>query len=165
LAAGKCGEKQLVLYLSLMYNAYKEKNLGMTTESLLKRVKELEEKLRLLTEENHQLKEALKHIDLSHAKLTTSFSQTSEENRTLKSQREELSSRYSTLEESYDADKLRWEAELARLRAQKAKLAANSDSTVGDLTAQWDAIHASRDKIREEFKKSKRRTRKTKGRT
>jgi len=45
LSSGKCNDKQLQLYLSLMYNAYREKDLGMTKESLLKRVQELEEKV------------------------------------------------------------------------------------------------------------------------
>jgi len=155
LAAGACSEKQLVLYLSLMYNAYKEKNLGMSTENLVKRVKELEEKLRVLTEENIQLKEALKHIDLSHANLTSSVAESTERKNKLVVQRDELSSKYSTLEESYDADKLKWERELARLKAEKAKLAANSDSAVTALNAQWDAIQASRDQLREEFRKAK----------
>jgi len=120
-----------------MYNAYKEKNLGMTTESLLKRVKELEEKLRQLQEENAHLKD------------------TSAQNRKLVTKREELSSQLSTLEEQYDRERLKWEEELARLRAEKAKLAANSDTNVTSLNAQWDEIQASRDKIREEFRKAK----------
>jgi len=101
------------------------------------------------------LKEALKHIDLSHANLTQSVSQTTQQKNKLVVQRDELSTKYGTLEESYDADKLRWEKELARLKAEKAKLAANSDSAVTALNAQWDAIQASRDQLREEFRKAK----------
>jgi len=37
LAKGKCNDKQIQLYLSLMYNAYAEKNRGMTKESLQKK--------------------------------------------------------------------------------------------------------------------------------
>jgi len=44
LSSGKCNDKQLQLYLSLMYNAYKEKYLGMTKESLMRRVAELVQK-------------------------------------------------------------------------------------------------------------------------
>jgi len=155
LASGQCSEKNLVLYLSLMYNAYKEKNLGMTQESILRRIKELEEKLRILTEENVQLKEALKHIDLSHATLTSQFGEATETNRKLVVSRDELSTKYSSLEETYDSEKLKWEEELARLRAEKAKLAESSDSAVTALNEQWDAIQASRDQLREEFRKAK----------
>jgi len=155
LAGGQCSEKSMVLYLSLMYNAYKEKNLGMTQEAILRKIKELEERLRILTEENTQLKEALKHMDLTHAQLSSTFKDVSETNHKLVVSRDELSTKYGSLSETYNSDRLRWEQELARLRAEKAKLAENSDSAVTALNEQWDAINASRDKLREEFRKAK----------
>lgn len=65
----------------------------------------------------------MKHIDLSHATLTSQFGEATETNRKLVISRDELSTKYSTLEETYDSEKLKWEEELARLRAEKAKLA------------------------------------------
>jgi len=111
--------------------------------------------LRILQEENAQLKEALKNIDLKHQALTVTFNETSEQNRSVIKSKDELSSKYSTLEETYENEKLKWEAELARLRAEKAKLAENSDQATTELNAQWEEINASRDRIREEFKKTK----------
>ena len=46
LSAGKVSEKNLVLYYSLWFNAFKDRDAGVSKESLIKKIKELEERVR-----------------------------------------------------------------------------------------------------------------------
>jgi len=155
LAVGKCNDKQLQLYLSLMYNAYKEKDLGMTKESLMKRVAELEQKLILLTEENLSLKASIEQALRSHTSLNETLELKSQEHAKVRRSKEDLATKFRLLEEKYDADKLRWENELAKLKAQKAKLSENSDAATNRLQQAWETASAQRDAIREELRKTK----------
>ena len=50
LSNGKVSEKNLVLYYSLWFNAFKDRDAGVSKESLLKKIKELEERVRALLE-------------------------------------------------------------------------------------------------------------------
>lgn len=61
-----------------MYNAYKEKDLGMTKESMMKRVAELEAKLQLLVEENVSLKASIEQALLNQTNLTETLDLKSE---------------------------------------------------------------------------------------
>lgn len=45
-----------MLYLSLWFNAFKEKDAGLSKDMLMKKIKELEEQVRILTAENIALK-------------------------------------------------------------------------------------------------------------
>jgi len=155
LSTGKCNDKQLQLYLSLMYNAYKEKDLGMTKESLMKRVAELEQKLILLTEENLSLKASIEQAMRSHSKLNETLELQSEEHSKVRRSKQDLTSKFSILEEKFDADKLRWENELARLKLQKAKLSENSDAETTRLQQAWETASAQRDAIRDELRRTK----------
>jgi len=127
LSAGKCNDKQLQLYLSLMYNAYKEKDIGMTKESLMKKVQELEEKVLILTEENTQLKAALQSAIQANSQVQETLSLTSEEHSKVRRVKDDLTSQLNLLEEKYSQEKLRWDNELSKLKQQKAKLSSNSD--------------------------------------
>lgn len=125
LASGQCGEKQLVLYLSLMYNAYKEKDLGMTRDSLAKRAQDLELKLSHLEEENTQLKLSLDQLNNSSVDLKEQLTLATSETQNLSSHRSQLSSDLSELSSTYDENKSKWEEELARLKAKMAELSEN----------------------------------------
>jgi len=155
LAGGKCNDKQLQLYLSLMYNAYKEKDLGMTKESLIKRVAELEQKLIQLTEENQLLRRSIDEMLASQSNLSHNLEIQSEEHSRVRRNKDDLTNQFKILEERYDADKLRWEEELARLKAEKAKLSENSDAETTRLQSEWEQASANRDAIRDELRKTK----------
>jgi len=99
LSTGKCNDKQLQLYLSLMYNAYKEKDLGMTKESLMKRVAELEQKLILLTEENLSLKASIEQALKSHSQLNETLELQSQEHSKVRRSKQDLTSQFNILEE------------------------------------------------------------------
>jgi len=155
LSTGKCNDKQLQLYLSLMYNAYKEKDLGMTKESLMKRVAELEQKLILLTEENLSLKASIEQALASHSQLNETLELQSEEHSKVRRSKQDLTSQFSVLEEKFEKDKLRWENELAALKLQKAKLSENSDAETTRLQQAWETASAQRDAIRDELRRTK----------
>jgi len=155
LSTGKCNDKQLQLYLSLMYNAYKEKDLGMTKESLMKRVAELEQKLILLQEENLSLKASIEAAMKSHSSLNHTLDLKSEEHSKVRRSKEDLTTKFRILQEKYDSDKLRWENELSQLKAQKAKLSENSDAETTRLQQAWETASAQRDAIRDELRKTK----------
>jgi len=155
LAAGKCNDKQLQLYLSLMYNAYKEKDLGMTKESMMKRVAELEAKLQLLMDENASLKQSIEQALLNQSNLSESLDLKSEEHSKVRKSKDDLTSKFNFLEDQYEKDRLRWEEELALLKAQKAKLSESSDAETTRLQQKWEEVSAQRDAIRDELRKTK----------
>jgi len=155
LATGKCNDKQLQLYLSLMYNAYKEKDLGMTKESMMKRVAELEAKLQLLIEENVSLKASIEQALLNQSNLSGQLELKSDEHSKVRKTKDDLTTKFNFLEEQYEKDKLRWEEELARLKAQKAKLSENSDAETTRLQQKWEEVSAQRDAIRDELRRTK----------
>jgi len=155
LSSGKCNDKQLQLYLSLMYNDYKEKDLGMTKESLMKKVQELEEKLRILTEENVQLKLALENALQMNSQVQEKLSLASEEHSKVRRVKDDYTSKLRELEEKFDSQKVKWENELSELKAQKARLCDNNDTTTNQLQQEWEDTQNKRDLIREELRKTK----------
>jgi len=155
LSSGKCNDKQLQLYLSLMYNSYKEKDLGMTKESLMKRVQELEHKLVLLQEENVSLKLSIEQALKSHSTLNETLELKSEEHSKVRRAKEDLTTKFTLLQEQFDQDKLRWENELSKLKNEKAKLSENSDAETSRLQQAWESASAHRDAIRDELRKTK----------
>jgi len=155
LAGGKCNEKQLQLYLSLLYNAYNEKDRGMTKEALMKKVNELEEIVQVLSLENATLKESLAQTEASFSQLNEQLSLSSEEHNKVRRQQNEANMMLSELEENYSAERMFWDEQLAALRAQKNKLAENSDEQTNLLSHQLDETSANRDSLREELRKAK----------
>jgi len=138
-----------------MYNDYKEKDLGMTKESLMKKVQELEEKVLILTEENTQLKAALESAIQANSQVQQTLSLTSEEHSKVRRVKDDLTSQLNLLEEKYSKDKLAWDNQLSELKQQKAKLSANSDQATESLQKEWEDATASRDLIREELRRTK----------
>jgi len=155
LSSGKCNDKQLQLYLSLMYNAYREKDLGMTKESLMKRVQELEEKFIILLEENKALKESLAKSRASTIQLQETLALTSQEHSKVQKQKDDLTTEFTELEERYDAEKIKWDEELNDLKNKKAHLSENSDATTTALQQDWENMNQKRDAVRDELRKMK----------
>lgn len=69
MSEGKTSDKNIVLYLSLWFNAFKELNQGISKEELMRRIQELEDKIRKMMEENEELRRRLlSGIDASAVK-------------------------------------------------------------------------------------------------
>jgi len=152
LAAGKVSEKNLVLYLSLWFNAFKELESGASKESLLKRIKELEEKIRQLTGENESLHESKQQLETTVEELTAKLHALEEQHKKLLMTHEETVKELANLKSTFLSEKQRLEARLTELTENITALQANSGDSVKKLQNAKDEITRERDALREELK-------------
>jgi len=148
-------EKNLVLYFSLWYNAFKEQKSGESRESLLRKIKELEEKLRLLLAENEALKAARQQLDLSTVDLRTKLKTETEEKSTLITSKNDLESKLAKLKETYASEKAALTAKIQELQNEIQMLKSKASGQTTQLQNQKDELAKERDAIREELKKTK----------
>jgi len=155
LAEGKIQEKNLVLYLSLLYNAFKERATGDSRESILKKIKELEERIKEVTAENEALRKARADLEHKQHDLSEKIVVVSSEKTTLLTTTQELQSELSSLTEAN-------KKEIADLKHQVDELEKNIkllNSSAGDSAAHLksakDELQKERDAIKEELKKMK----------
>jgi len=155
LADGKVDEKNMVLYFSLWYNAFKEQQSGDSRESLLRKIKELEEKLRLLIAENEALKAAKQNLDLSTVDLRTKLKTETDEKTTYVNSKNDLEGKIKHLNDTYHAEKAALEKQIAELQANLQGLKSKQSGQTTALQNQKDELARERDAIREELKKTK----------
>jgi len=84
LTNGGVSEKQLVLYLTLFYNAFSDKDNTMSRESIVSRIKDLERELEILTHDRNKLRDITTDLEGR----TTTLEQSVE---TITHERDELS--------------------------------------------------------------------------
>jgi len=154
LAAGKTSDKNLVLYLSLFYNAYKEKAQGLSKDSILDRIKELEETLKRLTEENENLRNSKLHLEHSQKDLSEKLSVLSEEKSTLLSSKEEVETILGSLQESYDSEKTSLQTTIDELSANVDLLKASGEDATTNLEQAKEEMKKERDLVKEELAKT-----------
>jgi len=152
LSSGKVSEKNLVLYFSLWFNAFKDLESGASKESLLKRIKELEEKIRILTGENQQLHEKKDALEHTVEELTAKLNALQEQHKKLMLTHEETMRELSSLKSTYLQEKKALEARLTELTENITALKANSGDSVTKLQNAKDEITRERDALREELK-------------
>jgi DNA repair exonuclease SbcCD ATPase subunit len=152
LASGKVSEKNLVLYVSLWFNAFKELDAGASKESLMKRIKELEEKIRLLTGENTALHETKQALETTVEELTKKLQSLEEQHKKLLMTHEETMKELSSLKSTYLSEKGNLEARVSELSEDIKALKANSGDSVTKLQNAKDEITRERDALREELK-------------
>lgn len=155
LAAGKVSEKNLVLYLSLWFNAFKELDAGVSKDSLLKRIKELEELVRKLKEENDALREKKDKLEVTVEELTTKLQKLQEEHDKLKSTHEETIRELQQLKATSLQEKNNLELRVSELTENIKALQANSGDTVSALQSKVDEITRERDSLKEDLKNLK----------
>jgi len=144
-----------VLYLSLFYNAFKDKSAGETKESLLKRLQELEEKFRVLTSENEALKAARAALEHSSMDLNKKLVVLSEEKTQALSSKTEVTTSLGHLKETYESDTTKLHSKISELTDQISLLKSSSDSSVTNLQNEKDRAAKERDGVREELKKAR----------
>eukprot|EP01127_Copromyxa_protea_P013014 TRINITY_DN344_c0_g1_i1.p1 TRINITY_DN344_c0_g1~~TRINITY_DN344_c0_g1_i1.p1 ORF type:complete len:599 (+),score=212.16 TRINITY_DN344_c0_g1_i1:30-1799(+) len=155
LADGYVGDKQLVLYLSLMYNAFTDKQKGASVESLASKLTEREAHLRLLKEENLKLKEATENLTTNLNLLQSQYDETSENHANLSLASKETEEKLSALKEEWGSCKEEWSEEISKLKSQLATMMEADDEQCQSLQSEWDKSQDQRDKLREELKKAK----------
>jgi len=152
LAAGKVSEKNQVLYYSLWYNAFKEKDAGVSKESLLKRIKELEEKVRELTAENESLRTGKHALEMTVEELTAKLAALQDAHNKLVLTHEETLKELNALRSTYEHETKDLQAKVSELSENIKLLKANSGDTVTQLQNAKDEITRERDALREELK-------------
>jgi len=155
LAAGKCEEKEMVLYLSLLYNAFKDKSAGETKESLLKRLQELEEKFRLLSAENEVLKASHHLLEVSTHDLNKKLLVVSEEKSEALETREEVETKLGELKEILSSESQELQEKIEELNAEIELLKASSSDSVTNLQNEKASAAKERDEVREELRRTK----------
>eukprot|EP01123_Difflugia_compressa_P008927 TRINITY_DN2832_c1_g1_i1.p1 TRINITY_DN2832_c1_g1~~TRINITY_DN2832_c1_g1_i1.p1 ORF type:complete len:555 (+),score=128.45 TRINITY_DN2832_c1_g1_i1:162-1826(+) len=155
LAEGICSEKNLVLYLSLFYNSFKEKSASNTKESLEKRLKDLEEKVRFYEEENAQLRSLQSNLKLQEKNLSTSFTEITEVKSSLKTAKEEIECQLGELSETFGKEKSLWQSKVTELNEEIKVLKSSADSSTTNLQNEKDELAKDRDSLKEELKATK----------
>jgi len=155
LAEGTVSEKNLVLYLSLFYNSFKEKSASNTKESLEKRLKDLEEKVRFYEEENQTLRNLQNQLKLQEKTLTTSYSEVTEEKATILTAKEEIESQLGALNESFKKEKSHLRVRVDELNEQIKVLKSSADSSTTNMQNEKDQLTKERDLLKEELKAAK----------
>jgi len=155
LSSGAANEKQLVLYLSLLFSAYKERDQSMSKGALARKVKELEEQLRILKKENEELKAQTNDLANKVHNLEETLSLQQNKHLSLKTTTEETTSKLSSLQEEYNQSTLSWDQQIASLKSQMASQLDSSDAQTTELQNSWDKMTAQRDKVREELNNAK----------
>jgi len=155
LAEGTCSEKNLVLYLSLFYNSFKEKSASNTKESLEKRLQDLEEKVRFYEEENATLRNLRDSLKTQEVALQTSFEEFVETKTTLLEEKEEMESQLGELTVSFKKEKSEKKQKVEVLNEEIQVLKASADSNTTALQNEKDSITQERDVLKEELKSTK----------
>jgi len=155
LAEGSVSESNLVLYLSLFYNSFKEKYASNTKESLEKRLKDLEEKVRFFETENDTLRELLNSLKHQESTLLTHLQQTSEEKQKLSFLREEIETNLTELNKHHSSEKTSLTTKIEELNQTIKGLKSTADSSTTLLQNQKDELTKERDHIKEELKSTK----------
>jgi len=145
----------LVLYLSLFYNSFKEKNASTTKESLEKRLRDLEEKVRYYEDENASLRNLQHSLKIQESNLTSSYSEVTEEKATLLSAKEEIESQLGELNATFKKQKSAMQSKVVELNEEIKVLKSSADSSTTSLQNEKDELAKERDRLKEELKAAK----------
>jgi len=155
MSEGKTSDKNIVLYLSLWYNAFKELNAGISKDDLAKRIAELEEKIRILTAENEELRRKRAELFASQSNLSEKLALLSSEEETLYSARDDIMTQLKELKDKYDLEKLTMEEQIKLVREQIAMSSTSSEDQIKQLKVKIDEVEQDRDRLMDELRKLK----------
>uniref|UniRef100_A0A6B2L1E5 Calponin-homology (CH) domain-containing protein n=1 Tax=Arcella intermedia TaxID=1963864 RepID=A0A6B2L1E5_9EUKA len=155
LAEGKVSDSNMVLYLSLLYNAYKEKYQGQTKDSILKRIAELEAKLKALIIENEELKSIRVNVESTVKELGSKIEVLTEEKTVLMSSKEEVETNLTNLKETFSKEKTDLDETIAELEENISLLKSSSGENQTHLESAKEEAKKERDLIKEELQKTK----------
>lgn len=155
MSEGKTSDKNIVLYLSLWFNAFKELNAGISKDDLAKRLAELEEKIRILTAENEELRRRRAELFASQNNLQEKLTLLSSEEETLFSSRDDAATSLKELQDKYDLEKLTMEEQIKLLREQIAMSSASSGDQQEQLRSKISEVNEDKERLSEELRKLK----------
>jgi len=152
MSEGKTSDKNVVLYLSLWYNAFKELNAGISKDDLAKRLKELEEIIRRLTEENEELRRRRQELLASQNSLSEKLSLLTSEEETLFCARDEVMTQLKALQEKYDEERMIMEEQMKNIKEQIAIASGDSQGQQQQLKVKIQEVQEDRDRLLEELR-------------
>jgi len=155
LAENSVSESNLVLYLSLFYNSFKDKFASNTKESLEKRLKDLEEKVRFYEDENETLRHLQASLKQQEMTLSSTFKETTEQKLKLTHVKEEIETELINLNQSHHKDKNSLLTKIHELNEEIKVLKSTADSSTTKLQNEKDSLTKERDHIKEELKGTK----------
>jgi len=122
---------------------------------LAKRLAELEEKIRILTAENEELRRRRQELLASQNNLSEKLSLLSAEEETLFSARDDILTQLRELQEKYDLEKMTMEEQIKLLKEQIAMSSEGSENQQIQLKNKIDEVNQDRDRLLEELRKLK----------
>jgi chromosome segregation ATPase len=155
LSEGSVSESNLVLYLSLLHNSFKDKFASNTKESLEKRLKELEEKVRFYEDENETLRSLQAALKQQEMTLSSTFKETTDQKLKLSHVKEEIETELKNLNTSHHKDKNLLLNKIQELNEEIKVLKSHADSSTTQLQNEKDNLTKERDHIKEELKGTK----------
>lgn len=155
MSEGKTSDKNIVLYLSLWFNAFKELNAGISKDDLAKRLAELEERIRILTSENEELRRKIAALAAQQNNLSEKLTMLTEEEELLFAARDDVLSQLKELQEKYDLEKMTMEEQISQLREQIAMSSTGTEEQQNQLKLKISEVEQDRDRLLEELKKLK----------
>jgi len=155
LANGTVSDGNMVLYLSLLYNAFKEKYQGQTKESILKRIAELEARLKVLVGENEELKSRKGDVEFHLRDLGKKLDHVTEEKHTLLVLKEQKETELGSLKETCSKEKHDLQGNVNELQKNIVLLKSSSGENQNQLKSAKDEVKKERDSVKEELQKTK----------
>jgi len=155
MSEGKTSDKNIVLYLSLWFNAFKELTAGISKDDLSKRLAELEEKIRIISAENEELRRKKQELFSSQTNLSQKLSILSSEEDTLFSGRDEIQTQLKEMQDKYDLEKMTMEEQIKLIKEQIAISSAGSEDQQTHLKSKIAEVAQDRDRLLEELRQLK----------
>jgi len=152
MSVGKTSDKNIVLYLSLWFNAFKELNAGISKDDLARRLKELEERIRILMAENEELRRRRQEILAQQNALSEKLGLLTSEEETLYMARDEIQTQLKELMDAYDLERMTMEEQIKLMKEQIALASNSSEDQQSQLRSKIDEAARERDRLLEELR-------------
>jgi len=146
LVEGQVSEKQMVLYLTLFYNAFSDKDNLMSRESILSKIRELENELNNSTADRDHMLGVTGELEDRKVTLT-------QELETVSFERDDLAAWKKRMEEEWRLEKEHLAKRIKELEERIAVLKTSTDSTTSDLQLENEKLRKERDELLKATKK------------
>eukprot|EP01125_Pyxidicula_operculata_P004695 TRINITY_DN175_c0_g1_i1.p1 TRINITY_DN175_c0_g1~~TRINITY_DN175_c0_g1_i1.p1 ORF type:complete len:658 (-),score=232.24 TRINITY_DN175_c0_g1_i1:609-2582(-) len=155
LSEGSYEEKNLVLYLSLFYNSFKEKNAGETRENLSRRLADLEVKYRTQVSESENLSTSITELKTTTTNLSEKLHVLTSEIESGDHEEHDLQAKIDELRNKLKSESASLQREIDEKQVSLTSLKENADGTISSLQTKKDEATKARDALREELRKAK----------
>jgi len=146
LISGGVSEKQMVIYLTLFYNAFSDKDNTMSRESIVSRIKDLERELEMLTNDRNKLRDVT--FDLEGK--TTNLEQNVV---TVTHERDELSAWQKKKSQEWKIERQGMLDQISKLQEILTELKSKTDDSTSSLQKNNEKLRHERDELLKDTQK------------